>query len=347
MLDVGRLHPLPVDAQLRVEPAEELHHAVRALPAPVAGPEHPDVRQAPGIGPEPVTGQLRLAEVPEGDLGTADGDLTGLVDRRPAHPPIEDEELGAADAGTDRGRVELLGQVHQADPLRRLGGAVQGDPSRGGAQGPCGGGHVRSDRGTAQREQPHVRQFGVTVPGRGPQHPGHGRGQVQHGDPFGSDPVQQPAGYHAHLLRRQAGRRPERQRQEEFAQQRIVTQSREDGEAVPCGERERLRVPPQEPQNGFRRAEHGVRPPGGTRGERDVGRLRRQAAGRQRRVGRPVRQSPGQLGTGAAVREVRRPAERTGEPPRGRGRGCRPPQPPVGMLRIQHGEGGAGLPHAQ
>src|SRR2546430_8824099 len=49
------------------------------------------------------------------------------------------------------------------------------------------------------------------------------------------------------------------QRQEEFAQQRIVTQSREDGEAVPCGERERLRVPPQEPQNGFRRAEHGVR----------------------------------------------------------------------------------------
>ena len=254
-LHLGRLHPVAAHLDLAVGAAGGLDRAVRPEAAEVAGAVEPVVR--PGARQERVAGEALAGEVgievAAREIGGADADLPQLGDAGPPAGRVDHQELDAVDAAAERHRPGAPGGLlrrgldrHRmpAHGLRGLGGAVEVDAGGGGrpAAQPVHvgrGQHVAAEEGVAQIGQGD-RRIGRR------QHPGEGGGEVDGGHPLLGQPGGEAVGVLEGLAVGHAEGRAQGERGEEVAQQGVVGEAGEQGEAVVRPEPERRRLPRQE-----------------------------------------------------------------------------------------------------
>ena len=112
-LDLAQLDPEAAELDLRVAPAQELHHAVGAPPAEISGAVHPFARSATGPGHEPGGGRAGLVQVAVGQAGAADVELAGPSRGHRAEVGVQDLHLLAQGVAAHRDRAALgVGDRH-------------------------------------------------------------------------------------------------------------------------------------------------------------------------------------------------------------------------------------------
>src|SRR5690606_29157789 len=106
-LDLAQLDAVAAHLDLEIEPAQVLDHAIGAPATKVAGAVQP--RRKPGavvarryaVGAEFFRGQLRAAQIAQGDARAADADLARDADRAHLALFVEDPDGGVGDRTAD------------------------------------------------------------------------------------------------------------------------------------------------------------------------------------------------------------------------------------------------------